>query len=55
MVFNISKGKKEILVRKAAVNERSWSPNVEKAKGKIPLNPADYRSKTIFDREIKNY
>jgi hypothetical protein len=54
-VFNISKGKKEILVRQAAVNERSWSPNVEKAKGKIPLNPTDYRSKTIFDKEIKDY
>jgi hypothetical protein len=55
MVFNISKGKKEILVRQAAVNERSWSPNVEKAKGKIPFNPADYRSDVIFDKEIKDY
>jgi len=55
MVFNISKSKKEILVRQAAVNERSWSPNVEKAKGKIPLNPADYRSNAIFGKEIKDY
>ena len=55
VVFNISQGKKEILVRQAAINERSWSPNVEKAKGKIPLNPDDYRSKSIFEREIKDY
>ena len=55
MVFNISNSKKEILVRQAAVNDRSWSPNVEKAKGKIPLNPGDYRSDAIFGKEIKDY
>jgi ribonuclease Z len=55
MVFNISNSKKEILVRQAAINERSWSPNVEKPKGKIPLNAAEYRSSAIFSREIKDY
>jgi ribonuclease Z len=55
MVFNVSKSKNQITVRQAAVNERSWTPNVQKATGTLPLNPADYRSQAIFGQEIKDY
>jgi ribonuclease Z len=55
MVFNVSKSKSQIAVRQAAVNERSWTPNVQKATGTFPLNPADYRSQAIFGQEIKDY
>jgi hypothetical protein len=43
----------EMSLKLIAINERSWSPNVEKANGKIPFNPADYRFDAIFGKEIK--
>ncbi len=55
-VFNISKSKNTITVRQAAVNERSWSPNVEKPAGNKPtLNIQDYRKSGFWSREIKDY
>lgn len=55
LVFNMSKAKNQILVRRAAINERSWPVNVEKPKHGPPLNIANYRSKSIFGQKITDY
>jgi ribonuclease Z len=55
-VFNISKSKNRITVRQAAINERSWSPNVMKTASLSPdLNKADYRKSGFWAKEIKDY
>ena len=55
-VFNISKSKKTITIRKAAINDRAWSPNIETvASTKPDLDAADYRKSGFWAKEIKDY
>jgi ribonuclease Z len=55
-VFNISKSKKTITIRQAAVNERAWSPNLMKpATNKPNLSAADYRKSGFWEKEITDY
>ena len=55
-VFNISKSKNTITIRKAAINDRAWSPNIEKtASTKPDLDAADYRKSGFWAKEIKDY
>jgi ribonuclease Z len=56
MVFNISKSKDTITVRRAAINDRAWSPNIMKvASHKPTLKAADYRKSGFWKKEIKDY
>ena len=56
MVFNISKGKKTITVRQAAVNDRAWGVKVaHTSETKPPLSSSEYRSASLWANEIKDY
>ncbi len=55
-VFNISKSDKTIRIRQAAINERAWSPTIDKAAGPpTTLKQTDYRRSGLWQQEIKDY